>query len=271
MHKNHIHIRSKKNIGNELLWKFRSAFLWHAIEFRDFREYSETDDAKYIDWVASSKEQALIMRRYQEERESTLHLVIDESESTSENYDDEKYILKNTLIELISQACIQSNIQYTWWRKWKYKIVQEVHKNPYITERRLLQKFSEIPRWEDIFSLREFVRRKKKKSIYIIISDSLYFEEKSLKALAMLHDVIFLHVSSSFENTLSWTWVHAISWKYNLYIDLDNKQKKEMYVIKRKQQLNDFKKKLRSFNIRVWFFETWCNIKLELIKTLDTH
>lgn len=271
MSRKRIHLHSKKNIGNELLWKFRSNFLGHAVEFRDFREYSESDDAKYIDWIASSKEQTLIMRRYQEDRESTLQLVIDESRSISPMYDTEKYKLKNTLIELISQACIQNNIQYTWWRVGKNKTKKLSHKNSFIVERRLLENFWDEARGEETFSLRNFVISKKKKSIYIIISDSLDIEEKSFRALALLHDVIFLHISSSFENTLYWSWVRALSGTHTRVIDLDNTTKREQYIIRRKKQLSDFKKHLRAMNIRVWLFESWYNPSLELIKTLDSH
>ena len=79
-------------IGN-----FRAAFAGKGIEFRDFREYEYGDDAKYIDWVTSSREQHTVMRRYQEEKDADIFVVVD----VSEGLFFQNHIKENLLSELL--------------------------------------------------------------------------------------------------------------------------------------------------------------------------
>ncbi|MCH8518267.1 DUF58 domain-containing protein [Candidatus Gracilibacteria bacterium] len=271
MKKVHIQIQSKKNIGTELLGKFRSVFLGHGIEFRDFREYSNGDDAKYIDWVASSKEQTLIMRRFQEERDGILQLIIDESESLFYENNQLKNQLKNQLVKLIIQASLYSGMKLTAWQLGEKRRDMVYHKNTRITQKKLLQNYKGVFRSDSQLSLKEFVEKKQKRAIYVIISDSLDIEEKSLKALSQLHDVIYLHISSSFENTLKGDGLQSLLGETRYFLDLDNESHKNTYQTRRIKELGDFKRKLHSYKIRVGIFETGEDPVREIIKTLDTH
>lgn len=266
-----IEIRSKKHIGTELLWRFKSVFLWHGIEFRDFREYKLWDDAKHIDWIASSKEQTLITRRHQEDRDSVIQLFIDECESIYYEEGYPKNILKNELIRIIGNAAMQSHIRIKWWKLYENARELCYSKNPYVNLEKLLLKPHKTLRKNTILGLKDFLVQKQKKSICIIISDSLEIDETHLKALALLHDVIYLHISSPFENSLDTWWVQNIKWNKHLSINLDDAKLREKYIIERRDKLENFRKKLLSYRIRVWMFEYGQDPIPEIIKTLDTR
>ena len=271
MNKNCIEIKSKKYIGTQLLWRFRSVLLGHGIEFWDFREYTYWDDAKYIDWVASNKEQSLIMRRYQEDRDGVLNIIIDESESLFYEKNTLKNDLKNELINIISQASMYSGMKLIWWKLWEQNREMVYHKNIRIIQEKLLHAYSKALRSDTPLSLKKFVEKKQKSSIFVIISDSLDIEEKSLISLAKMHDVIYLHISSIFENSLQWNWLQSIYWKKRYFLNLDDEKSKEIYKKKRKEILEKFRKQLHSYKIRVWIFETWGDSIKELIKTLNIN
>ena len=271
MNKRQLEIRSKRHIGTELLWRFKSSLTGHGIEFRDFREYSFWDDAKHIDWIASSKEQRLITRRHDEDRDSTLQLIIDECESLYYEEWYPKLQLKNELISILWRAAISSGMRMKWWKLYKGKRELCYHKSPQVNLEKILLTETSNLRENTQLNLRDFITEKQKKSLCIIISDSLEVDEKSLKWLSLLHDVIYLHISSSFENLLDASWVQQILWVKYLSINLDNDRLKTQYREERARKLKDFRKKLLSYKIRVWLFETGQDPTPELIRTLDIH
>ncbi len=266
-----LEIRSKRHIGTELLWRFKSSLTGHGIEFRDFREYSISDDVKYIDWIASSKEQRLIIRRHEEDRDSTLQLIVDECESLYYEEGYPKLLLKNELVSLLWRTAISSGIRVKWWKLYEGKRELCYHKSPQINLEKILLSPRTNLRKNTNLNLRDFILQKQKKSLCVIISDSLEVDEKSLKWLSLLHDVIYLHISSTFENSLDDWWVQTIRWIKHLSINLDNDILRTQYIKERTKQLRDFRKKLLSYKIRVWLFETGQDPIPELIRTLDIH
>lgn len=266
-----LEIRSRRNIWTELLWRFKSAFIWHGIEFRDFREYIPWDDVKHIDWVASSKEQTLIARRHEEDRDSILQLIIDECESLYYEEDYPKNILKNKLIRIIWTAATSSRMRIKWWRLYEDKRELCYNKNPQVNLKQISLDSKNKLRKNTSLNLRDFIIQKHKKSICIIISDSLEVDEWSLKALAILHDVIYLHISSQFENSLSSWWIQNTKWEKHMSIDLNNEKLRNQYIHERQKKLQAFRKKLLWYKVRIWMFESGQDPIPELMRTLDTH
>ena len=77
MQKSYIDIRSRKEMFHCFLGNFRSRFHGSGMEFRDFHPYNYSSDAKNIDWAVSSRQTFPVMRRYHEEKEATIYIVID--------------------------------------------------------------------------------------------------------------------------------------------------------------------------------------------------
>lgn len=58
-----------------------SKFKGMGLEFESFRDYSETDDAKRIDWKASLRSKGLLVKEYSEERNLKVFIMLDVSDS----------------------------------------------------------------------------------------------------------------------------------------------------------------------------------------------
>ncbi|WP_455383298.1 DUF58 domain-containing protein [Salinispira pacifica] len=72
---------SAKLVESLLAGNYRSVFRGPGIEFDEVREYVEGDDARLIDWNVSSRMGNAYTKVFREERELTLFLVVDMSDS----------------------------------------------------------------------------------------------------------------------------------------------------------------------------------------------
>ncbi len=62
---------------------YRSAFKGQGMDFEEFREYQDGDDARRIDWNVSARVSTPLIRLFREERELTVVLAADRSASDS--------------------------------------------------------------------------------------------------------------------------------------------------------------------------------------------
>ena len=76
-----VHIKSRRTVNNLMAGQYRSVFRGSGIEFEEVREYSPGDDVKSIDWNVSARLGKPFVKRYREERESIVMLLIDMSAS----------------------------------------------------------------------------------------------------------------------------------------------------------------------------------------------
>src|SRR6188768_829872 len=60
---------------------YHSRFKGQGIEFDDFREYQAGDDVRFIDWNVTARMNDPYVRKYVEERELTVMLIVDVSGS----------------------------------------------------------------------------------------------------------------------------------------------------------------------------------------------
>ncbi len=246
-----LDIRSKKLMENLFVWKFKTTFGGKGIEFRDFQQYAPWDDAQYIDWVVSSRENTIISRRYQEEKQGNILCLVDHS--TSLYFFPSKLSLVQELLNILSHASRVSGLNF-----WGYSIdgntthmFPPVRKHVYISK----MMFSDTPNTLPI-SYDILLQKNLKRSIVFIISDRLDVDIRSLKKIALKHDVVYLHISADFENTLSGTGVFTARWARKvLWINLDNKKKKQLYRELRTQQKDTFAKQLHSIWVDVAFFD----------------
>jgi uncharacterized protein (DUF58 family) len=61
--------------------QYHSRFKGQGIEFDDFREYQPGDDVRFIDWNVTARMNEAFIRKYVEEREMTVLLLVDVSSS----------------------------------------------------------------------------------------------------------------------------------------------------------------------------------------------
>jgi len=76
-----VHIRTGRMVNTIMAGQYRSIFRGAGIEFEEVREYSPGDDVKSIDWKVSARMGKPFIKRYCEEREQVVMLLVDVSGS----------------------------------------------------------------------------------------------------------------------------------------------------------------------------------------------
>jgi uncharacterized protein (DUF58 family) len=76
-----IHIRTGRTVNTLMAGQYRSVFRGTGMEFEEVREYAPGDDVKSIDWKVSARLGRPFVKRYREERELIVMLLVDLSAS----------------------------------------------------------------------------------------------------------------------------------------------------------------------------------------------
>jgi uncharacterized protein (DUF58 family) len=76
-----VHIRTGRTVNTAMAGQYRSIFRGAGIEFEEVREYSPGDEVKSIDWKVSARMGKPFIKRYREEREQVVMLLVDMSAS----------------------------------------------------------------------------------------------------------------------------------------------------------------------------------------------
>ena len=78
----HIEIRTRKLVNDSLAGGYHSVFKGRGMEFSEVREYQYGDDVRTIDWNVTSRMGTPYVKKFVEERELTVMLVVDASGSS---------------------------------------------------------------------------------------------------------------------------------------------------------------------------------------------
>lgn len=76
-----IEIRTRRLVNESMAGEYHSVFRGRGMEFHDVREYQIGDDIRTIDWNVTSRMGHPYVKKYVEERELTVALVVDASAS----------------------------------------------------------------------------------------------------------------------------------------------------------------------------------------------
>jgi uncharacterized protein (DUF58 family) len=77
-----IELRTRRLVNSLFAGEYRSIFKGHGMEFAEVREYMPGDEVRSIDWNVSARMGRPFVKRYIEERELTVMLVVDLSGSS---------------------------------------------------------------------------------------------------------------------------------------------------------------------------------------------
>lgn len=76
-----LELAARRAVEGLYAGRHRSPFTGSAVEFSDYRQYQPGDDLRAVDWKAYGRSDHLLIRRYREERDLPLVLVLDASAS----------------------------------------------------------------------------------------------------------------------------------------------------------------------------------------------
>lgn len=203
-----VELRGRKTVGGLVSGAYRTAFKGQGIEFLEVREYVPGDDTRSIDWNVTARMGRPHLKRFAEEREETVMLVVDGSSS---NRFGSGPVLKSEaaaeIYAVLALAAIQNNDQ-TGLMIFTSEV--ELYVPPRRSESHVRRLIREILAFEpkrsgtDIARALDFLGKvRRRRSLVFLISDFLDESfEAPLKIAAQQHDVVAISIFDAREERL---------------------------------------------------------------------
>ena len=196
-----IDIRTRHMVNDVLGGQYESVFRGQGMEFEEVREYQPGDDVRSIDWNVTARMGRPFLKKYVEERELTVMLLLDVSaSSTFGSVKQRKGELSAELCAVLAFSAIKNNdkvglIVFT------DRI--ELYVPPQKGRRHVLRVISEALSFEpegrgtDIAGALEYLNRVTiRRTVAFLISDFMAADyEKSLQIANRRHDIIALTIT----------------------------------------------------------------------------
>ena len=203
-----IEIKTRKLSSNIFGGEYHSAFKGRGMTFSEVRNYQFGDDVRTIDWNVTARYNEPFVKIFEEERELTLMLMVDVSNSALSGTNN---ALKKNIITEISATLAFSALQNNdkvglilFSDQVELYIPPSKGKTHVLRIIRELIEFKPLSKKTDIKVALEFLTRiLKKKSITFILSDFISSDyEKSLKIISKKHDLTGIKVYDKFEEAI---------------------------------------------------------------------
>lgn len=199
-----IQIRTNRMVDEVLGGEYHSAFKGRGLEFSEVREYVPGDDIRTIDWNVTARMGDPYVKRYVEERELTILLLVDVSDSMSFGSDDR--LKRESLAEmaaLLGFSAIKNNDQIGMVA-FSDRIVEYVPPRKGVSSvLRMVRDLLDIRDGGDTrisVVLEHLLAIQKRRAVVFLISDfhDTAFEQP-LKLAAVKHDLIPVRIAAGGE------------------------------------------------------------------------
>lgn len=205
-----IELITKGMVKESLGGQYHSKFKGQGIEFDDFREYQAGDDVRFIDWNVTARMNDPFVRKYVEERELTVLLMVDVSGSA--DYGSEEDSKRELAAEMAGMfafsACANQDKVGLLLFSDQLESYVPARKGHAHSLRLVRDVLNCLPRSRGSRlqpALDVALQRIAHRSLIVIISDFLLPDtswEHSMRALAMKHDVVAIRVVDPKETAL---------------------------------------------------------------------
>src|SRR6185295_999830 len=194
-----IEIRTSRLVNESLAGEYHSVFKGRGMEFSEVREYQWGDDVRTLDWNVTSRMGAPYVKKFVEERELTVLLLVDVSASgdfgTKRQF---KREIQAEICALLAFSAIQNSDRIETFlrpRKGKDHVLRVIREVLYFTPQ---------GRTTDLkMALEHLNRTITKRGVVFIISDFLAHDfERPLRVAARKHDVVAITVTDPREEEL---------------------------------------------------------------------
>jgi uncharacterized protein (DUF58 family) len=203
-----IEIRTNRLVTESLAGEYHSVFKGRGMEFDEVREYTPGDDIRTIDWNVTSRMGHPYVKKYVEERELTVMLVVDASASGDfGTVGGTKRALSAEVCALLAFSAIRNNDRVGLLiftdREERY-VPPRKGRNHVLRVIREVLTFQPEGRKTDLtLALESLARGIRRRSVAFVVSDFLGADfERALRLANRKHDVIALALSDPREMEL---------------------------------------------------------------------
>jgi uncharacterized protein (DUF58 family) len=203
-----IQITTNRLVNQSLAGEYHSVFKGRGMEFDEVREYQHGDDVRTIDWNVTSRTGHPFVKRYVEERELTVMLLVDSS--ASEAFGSSQKLKSEVAAEisaLLAFSAIKNNdrVGAILFTDRVEKFVPPRRGSTHVLRviRELLCFRPEHPGTRISAALQHLNLVVRKRAVVFLISDLLdQGYERALRAANKKHDMVVIHVVDPRERQL---------------------------------------------------------------------
>jgi len=227
-----IEIKTRHIVNNLFGGEYHSAFKGMGMEFAEVREYTPGDDIRAIDWNVTARTGKPFIKKYDEERELTVMLIIDVSASGF--FGTGELLKSDIMIELasiLSFSAIKNNDkvglllfsdrieEFIPPKKGKSHVLRVI--------REMIYHKAKDRKTDISVALKHIQRVLKRKSIIFLLSDfwdNSY--QQSMKLINKKHDLINIQILDKAEITipkLGLVKLHGVETQSSIWIDTNDK------------------------------------------------
>ena len=203
-----IELRTRGLVNSVFTGEYRSVFKGQGMEFSEVREYQPGDEVRSIDWNVTARMSRPFVKRYIEERELTVMLVVDLSGSerfgTVRRFKSE---LASELAAVLAMSAVRNNDRVgvlLFTDRIEHVVPPRKGRRHVLRIIRDLLAFEPVGRGTDMVRAIDYVARMlNEHAIVFIVSDFLEEDiSHPLKLLAQRHDVVAVTVEDPSERDL---------------------------------------------------------------------
>lgn len=104
-----LELKCRRPVEHLLAGEFRSVFRGQGIEFEDVRRYQPGDDVRAMDWKVTARTGEPHIKRYIEQREQVLYLLVDFSASILDSPEGRKRDAITEICSLLTMAAVRNH------------------------------------------------------------------------------------------------------------------------------------------------------------------
>jgi len=203
-----IEIRTRRIVDSVMSGEYHSAFKGRGMEFSEVRQYMDGDDVRTIDWNVTARMGSPYIKKYIEERELTVMLVVDASSSGNfGSIDKFKGEMAVELCSLLAFSAIRNNDRVgliIFTSDIEVYIPPRKGKNHVLRVIRELLYFQPKHKGTDIGNALKFLNQvQTKTSVVFLVSDFISKDfEAPLRVAAKRHDLVSISITDPREETL---------------------------------------------------------------------
>ncbi|MCM8536542.1 MAG: DUF58 domain-containing protein [Lentisphaeraceae bacterium] len=202
-----IEIRTRKIVNEMTAGAYHSVFKGRGVEFAEVREYLPGDDVRTIDWNVTARMGAPFIKKFQEERDMTVFLMVDISASGDFGSQRSRNNMAAEIAAVLSFSAIRNKDHVGLML---FSDTEELHLPPKKGKKHVMRLVRELLAHErkgkgsDIkMALDKLMKTAKQKTVTFLISDLMCENfEHSLTVAARKHDIIVLHLMDPLEKEL---------------------------------------------------------------------
>jgi len=256
----HIEIRTRRLVNDNYAGEYHSIFKGRGMEFDEVRPYQVGDEIRTVDWNVSARTGELFVKRYVEERELTVMLLVDASGSESFGSTGRfKRELAAELAAVLSFAATTNNDRVglmIFTDQIELIVPPKKGRQHVLRMVRELLAFKPTSKGTDIKLALDTVNQiLKRKSIIFLISDFIAEPDTFQKELAVTnkrHDLIGVDLSDPLESKISAVGLLALEDPENgeiIWVDTASKSWQRSYAGLENRNRLEIKKAFQHANV----------------------